>query len=109
MSIACFCGRQPRGFALHDFTRDTFDKRDAVFCCSMDCLDIAARRDGIMDLSVDEKRAIETASPAIGEYLEGIGKTDLAQMSEGEWLGFLHHAYTHSCAEVRKLWNEAPF
>jgi len=60
--------------------------------------------------SYDEKRAIDAASPAIGEYLEGIGKTDLATMTEGEWMGFLAHAYSCVCDEVAKIHeNEVPF
>lgn len=63
-----------------------------------------------MQLNVDEKRAVTTASPVIGEWLDALGKTDLAQMTEGEWLGFLAHVYASVCAEVRKVWeNEVPF
>lgn len=63
-----------------------------------------------MQLNVDEKRAVNTASPAIGEWLDTLGKTDLAQMTEAEWLGFLTHVYASICAEVRKIWeNEVPF
>lgn len=63
-----------------------------------------------MQLNVDEKRAVNTASPVIGEWLDALGKTDLAQMSEAEWLGFLVHVYASICTEVRKIWeNEVPF
>lgn len=63
-----------------------------------------------MQLNVDEMRAVSTASSAIGEWLDALGKTDLAQMTEGEWLGFLTHVYASVCAEVRKIWeNEVPF
>ncbi|MEN9926226.1 MAG: hypothetical protein RL268_2352 [Pseudomonadota bacterium] len=63
-----------------------------------------------MQLNVDEKRAVNTASPVIGEWLDALGKTDLAQMTEGEWLSFLAHVYASVCAEVCKVWeNEVPF
>lgn len=63
-----------------------------------------------MQLNVDEKRAVNTASPVIGEWLDALGKTDLAQMTEGEWLSFLAYVYASVCAEVRKVWeNEVPF
>lgn len=76
----------------------------------MACLDIPTKRRGKMQLNVDEKRAVNTASPAIGEWLDTLGKTDLAQMTEAEWLGFLTHVYASICAEVRKIWeNEVPF
>lgn len=63
-----------------------------------------------MQLNVDEKRAVNTASPVIGDWLDALGKTDLAQMTESEWLSFLTHVYASVCAEVRKVWeNEVPF
>lgn len=62
-----------------------------------------------MKITVNEAKAIEAASGAIGEYLEGIGKTDLAAMTEEEWLGFLAHAYGKTCEQVRALWNAEPF
>lgn len=61
-------------------------------------------------LNVDEKRAVSAASEEVGSYLEQIGKTDLATMTEEEWLGFVAHAYGSVSAEVRKIWeNEVPF
>ena len=63
-----------------------------------------------MQLNVDEKRAVNTASPVIGEWLDALCKTDLAQMTQSEWLSFLAHVYASVCAEVRKVWeNEVPF
>lgn len=60
-----------------------------------------------MDIIIEEAKAIEAASPAIGEYLEKIGKTDLALMTEEEWLGFLGHAYVATCEQVRAQWSDA--
>lgn len=106
---ACFCGRQPRGFAWHDFAVNPFDRKPPVLCCSLPCLDIAAQRKGNMDLTIDEKRAVAAASGKVGEYLERIGKSDLATMTEAEWLGFIAHAYACTCDEVRAIWHaEAP-
>lgn len=63
-----------------------------------------------MNLNVDEKKAVNAASANVGEYLERIGKTDLAQMTEAEWLGFIGHAYACVCAEVHEIWKrEVPF
>lgn len=108
--MTCFCGRAARGFAWHDFGTSPFDRQPPVHCCSMQCLDIAGHRRGKMDLNVDEKRAVNAASGAVGEYLEQIGKTDLAAMTEAEWLGFIGHAYGAVAGEVRKIWrDEVPF
>ena len=41
------------------------------------------------ELSPREIEAILAVSPVAGEYLEKLGKSDLATMEEGEWLGFI--------------------
>ena len=106
----CFCGRAARGFAWHDFSRTPFDRPPPVQACSMTCLDIATRRKGQMKANIDEQRAITAASPAIGAFLEDLGKSDLAVLTQQEWLAFLTHAYVTVCAEVSKIWeNEVPF
>ena len=108
--MTCFCGRALRGFAWHDFNTSPFDRKPPVRTCSIHCLDIAARRRGNMELNVDEKRAVERASAEVGEYLEHIGKTDLAAMTEAEWLGFIAHTYFNVCLKVRDIWDsEVPF
>ncbi len=106
----CFCGRAARGFAWHDFSRTPFDRPPPVHACSMTCLDIATRRKGQMKANIDEQRAIAATSPAIGAFLENLGKSDLAVLTPQEWLAFLTHAYVTVCAEVSKIWeNEVPF
>jgi len=63
-----------------------------------------------MELNVDEKRAVLDASAEVGEYLDRIGKTDLAQMTEDEWLGFIAHTYYNVCLKVRAIWEkDCPF
>jgi len=47
------------------------------------------RRWGVIDPDEHEIAAIEAASPMAGEYLESIGKTDLAVLSQAEWLTLL--------------------
>lgn len=105
MTGICFCGRQARGFAwwLRGF--------DPVPCCSMDCLKIAMKRKGHMGLNFDEYTAVEAAGDKVGEFLERLGKTDLAALTREEWLDFVAHAYECVCIEVRAKWDagEAPF
>lgn len=63
-----------------------------------------------MKLNIDEMKAANAASEEVGGYLERIGKTDLSEMSEAEWLGFIQHAYACVCGQVYKIWeNEVPF
>ena len=108
--MTCFCGRAARGFAWHDFSLPAFDRPPPVHTCSMECLDIVVKRRGNMELNPDEKRAVQDASAEVGEYLERIGKTDLAAMTEAEWLGFIAHTYYNVCLKVRDIWaRDCPF
>ena len=57
--------------------------------------------------SSQEIDALLAASPAGGNYLEGIGKTDLAVLTEDEWMQFLEvvvRAFQNRMAELH-----APF
>ena len=85
----CFCGRAARGFAWHDFSRTPFDRPPPIQACSMKCLDIATRRKGQMKANIDEQRAIAAASPAIGAFLEDLGKSDLAVLTSEEWIALI--------------------
>jgi hypothetical protein len=68
-------------------------------------------REGIMiDPSEHEVAALEAASPLAGEYLESIGKTDLATMSEDEWMTLLDVVVTGFQDNLIRLKSsEAPF
>ncbi|WP_310533160.1 DUF6511 domain-containing protein [Novosphingobium sp.] len=106
--LACFCGRSPRGFYFID---PEAHEPPAVPCCSMACLDTSFRMKGQpMRLNPTETKAVYNASPAVGEYLETMGKTDLADMTEAEWLGFLGHAFNCIAGEVSAIVkDECPF
>jgi hypothetical protein len=100
--LACFCGREARGFFFR--LPDT----PTVHTCSMACLDIAHARNGNMALPTltnDEFNSIMAASPEIGAFLEKLGKSDLATMTEEEWLDFLTHAYATICEFNRAKWQ----
>lgn len=58
----------------------------------------------MVDADAHEIAAIAAAGPLAGEYLESIGKTDLATLSEAEWLTFLEVVVTaYQDALVRAL------
>lgn len=58
----------------------------------------------MVDSDAHEIAAIAAAGPLAGEYLESIGKTDLATLSEAEWLTFLEVVVTaYQDALVRAL------
>lgn len=48
----------------------------------------------MIDPTDEEKHLLETASRNGGEYLESIGKTDLAQMTKTEWMTFIEAVVT---------------
>jgi hypothetical protein len=58
----------------------------------------------MVDPDEHEQAAIVAASPMAGEYLESIGKTDLAVLTEAEWLTLLEVVVTaYQDALVRRL------
>ena len=46
-----------------------------------------------MSLTNDEYNSIMEASPAIGEHLDSLGKSDMSTMTYEEWLDFLSCVY----------------
>ena len=60
----------------------------------MRCMSALCRRWGVVDPDEHEIAAIAAASPTAGEYLESIGKTDLAVLTEAEWLTLLEVVIT---------------
>lgn len=64
-----------------------------------------------MDLAPIEADAIMAASESVGAHLEMLGKTDMATMTEEEWLDFLAATYSSITAEVRDRLasGEVPF
>lgn len=64
----------------------------------------------MMTLNSTETAALYKSSEAIGAYLETIGKSDLAEMTEMEWLGFIAHAFVTMANEVRLIVDsDCPF
>jgi hypothetical protein len=57
-------------------------------------MDALHRRWGVVDPDEHETAAIAAASPAAGEYLESIGKTDLVALTGDEWLTLLEVVVT---------------
>jgi len=86
------CGlRTARGFGWFDPRRLA---STALPACSMRCMDALHRRWGVIDPDAHEIASIEAASPVAGEYLESIGKTDLAVLTQAEWLTLLEVVVT---------------
>lgn len=106
----CVCGRAPRGFA---FRRPGDPYAETHHACSMPCVEYFARSKGELpvNLAPIEADAIMAASEAVGTHLETLGKTDMATMTEEEWLDFLAATYSAITGEVRERLasGEVPF
>lgn len=50
---------------------------------------IKARKGKVVPLTDTENLAVMNAAPIAGDYLEKLGKTDLAEMSYEEWMDFI--------------------
>ena len=109
-TICCVCGRPSAGFGY----RPPYEQGKPVAhtCDDLECLDIAkdtyAMRQEDFD-RLDQLAAIEGGN-AGGEFLEQLGKTDLADLAEEEWHGFLAAVIGgYRLALKGKLNDEAPF
>lgn len=107
----CFCGRAPRGFVFHRLDLPGNLRPPGVDACSLSCLEIIASLKGSPEMpNRHEERAVDVASERIGQYLENIGKSDLAAMTGEEWSGFLLYAFACTAEEVRNIVaEEVPF
>ena len=99
--LCAICRREARGFG--------FDPRlgrlhgRPTQACSMRCLDIVFKRRGMIDPTPNERAAIAHGGAMGGEYLESIGKTDLAGLTDTEWLSFVEAVVTGYCDALRNL------
>ena len=61
------------------------------------------RRKKVVDPTEAEIAAIQAASEPAGEYLDSLGKTDLATLAEDEWLCLLEVVVTAFQDKLREL------
>ena len=57
----------------------------------------------MIDPSPNETEAMQFGGQMGGEYLESIGKTDLATLTETEWDRFIDAVVTGYCDHLREL------
>lgn len=102
------CGRAGRGFGFQAPRPDPFTPPPPrLSACTMRCLDILARSKGhVFSLNHFEDQAIRAASDAAGEYLDALGKTDLATMSRDEWRQLLEVVFVRATATIQRLTDE---
>lgn len=77
------------------------------FCCDT-CIKAWIMRGP--NIVQNERSAAIKGGEAAGVYLEEIGKTDLADMTEGEWAEFCTRLYVAACDALREWADDSiPF
>ena len=99
----CPCGRTASGFG---YQQPSVRNAPFIRACSPAHLHIIAQHKGnVVALTDTENQAVMAASPAIGQYLEGTGVTDMAAMSYEQWMDFLAFAFEAVLDERARLWE----
>src|SRR5262245_32930919 len=86
--VCAVCRREPRGFGWFDARYRISDpRRDASRreLCSSLCQDLFHRSTGMIDPTPNERAAVLRGGEVAGQYLDRLGRTDLAQLSVEEW------------------------
>lgn len=100
------CRREARGFGYSP--RLTRQSGRDLWLCSMRCLDIVTRLEGMIDPKKHEITALREASAAGGEYVESLGRTDLASFTEHEWSVLIEVVVTAFQDHLRTAYAEDP-
>ena len=104
--LCAVCRREPRGFGWFNawLTVDN-PGRDQSYreLCSKLCQDLCHRRRGMIDPTPNERAAMAHGGAMAGEYLDSLGKTDVAQLSVEEWHTLIEVIVTGYCDHLRDL------
>ena len=100
------CRREARGFGYSP--RLTRQSGRDLWLCSMRCLDIVTRLEGMIDPKEHEVVALRQASARAGEYVESLGRTDLARFTEQEWTTLIEVIVTAFQDHLRTAYAENP-
>lgn len=101
--ICDICKRGSRGLAFYP----PGERRFGGAACSMKCLEVIVQKHKTGEPFLpDENAAIEAGGREAGAFLESIGKSDLAELTQDEWMDFLR---TFEAARSEHLRNAIPF
>jgi len=76
------CRRDARGFLF--VPRDIGVIAPVARLCSRHCQQLIARRQGMFDPNIHERKALKDAGQAGGAFVEALAKTDLAAWTAGD-------------------------
>jgi Family of unknown function (DUF6511) len=114
--ICAVCPREARGFGWFEPkpmprvtvkpTKKALSAKPKPYrtfhACSMRCMDIIAAKEGKMDSPTKhEIGAMLDAADKGGEFLNNLGKTDLATMTQDEWMQFVDSVCTGYVDAIR--------
>lgn len=103
------CKREARGFGFRDPVPEPGKDRPLFLACSMKCLmnihDCWKTRD-MDNLTKHESEAVRAAIPEVGDVIEAIGKSDLAQMTPAEFERVISAAFTRTAANLQRIVDE---
>lgn len=100
------CRREPRFHGWFDANLALGNPaRDASYreLCSRACQIIFHGRRGMIDPTPNERASMQHAGRMGGEYLDSIGQTDLASLSDEEWRTFVECVVTGFCDSLREF------
>lgn len=100
------CLRQSRGFGFRDPTLPGAPYFEACCLAHLETAIHHWRTGQVLEPMKYERIALDLASDKAGEYLEGIGKTDLATLTGEEWHGLLALIYATTSEAVGRLIEE---
>ena len=104
--LCAVCRREPGGFGWFNACLAVDNPgRDQSYreLCSKLCQDLCHRRRGMIDPTPNERAAMANGGVMAGEYLDSLGKTDLAQLSIDEWHTLIEVIVTGYCDHLRDL------
>lgn len=97
------CRRAANGFAL-----SVPGKQVQQFCC-LKCVEGYMRAGQPLD-KIEAEAAFIGGGGEGGAYLDSIGKTDLARLTEAEWREFCGRVFRGTCAELQRIADDqVPF
>jgi hypothetical protein len=104
--LCAVCHREPRGFGWFNASVSVGNpERDRSYrqLCSKLCQDLCHGRRGMIDPNPNERAAMAHGGAMAGEYLDSLGKTDLARLSVEEWHTLIEVIVTGYCDHLRDL------
>jgi hypothetical protein len=100
------CPREARGFG-YDPKLGGMDGKPGR-ACSMKCLNKLKEKKGMIDATPNETEAVMHGGVMGGEYLDELGKTNLAALTAEEWKQFLFCIIGGYCEKIAS-YNDVPF